>query len=91
MDARNNRMGCRYEILHSLMDARMLDHSWNFSSGAVYVMVLTQRGVIMRLNHDMQRSPKRVWTKTYRYVRGLRLHTFNDHKNWRNWKFKHYD
>ena len=31
-------MGRRYEILHSLMDDRMLDHTWNFRSGAVCVM-----------------------------------------------------
>lgn len=41
----------------------------------------------MRLKHDMQRSPKRVWTDTYKYLKGIHLHTSNEHKNWRNWKF----
>ena len=36
-------MGCRHEILHSLMDDRMPDHSWNFRSGAVCVMVFGDR------------------------------------------------
>lgn len=45
----------------------------------------------MRLKHDMQRSPKRVWTKTYKLVRGDGLHVPGNHTNWRNWKYNHGD
>lgn len=38
----------------------------------------------MRLKHFMQRSPKRVWTKTYKCIREFRVYLPETHTNWRN-------
>lgn len=41
----------------------------------------------MRLKHSMQRSSKRVWTKSNRFIREFRIHSFGIHTNWRKWKY----
>ena len=41
----------------------------------------------MRQKHFLQRSPKRVWTKTYKEIRGFRVYPPGTHTNWRNWVY----